>query len=44
MVKRVRPPLAGLGGELEIAILGNRHRMTIIDECPFDPDNERLRA
>lgn len=40
----VPPELAGMGGELEIAILGNRHRMTIIDECPFDPDNERLRA
>ena len=40
----VPPELANSGGDLEIAILGNRHKLTIIDECPFDPENERLRA
>jgi dimethylglycine dehydrogenase len=40
----VAPDLANLGQELEIEILGQRHKATIIEESPFDPDNERLRA
>jgi dimethylglycine dehydrogenase len=40
----VRPDLGELGTELEIAILGKRHKVTVIEESPFDPQNERLRA
>ncbi len=40
----VPPELAEIGSEMEIAILGKRHKMTVIAESPFDPDNERLRA
>jgi len=40
----VPPALAGEGSEVEIEILGKRHRATVICESPFDPDNERLRA
>ncbi|MDJ0949123.1 MAG: FAD-dependent oxidoreductase [Alphaproteobacteria bacterium] len=40
----VRPELAELGTDLEIEILGDRHRATVIPESPFDPENERLRA
>lgn len=40
----VHPELAGVGTELEISILGERHRATIIPESPYDPENERLRA
>jgi len=40
----VRPDLAKEGTELQISILGERHKATIIPESPFDPDNERLRA
>ncbi|HSM39630.1 MAG TPA: aminomethyltransferase family protein, partial [Afifellaceae bacterium] len=40
----VPPELSAIGSEMEIAILGKRHRMTVIAESPFDPDNERLRA
>jgi dimethylglycine dehydrogenase len=40
----VPPALAANGTELDIAILGKRHRATIIPESPFDPKNERLRA
>jgi dimethylglycine dehydrogenase len=40
----VRPDLGELGSELEIKILGERHRATIIPESPFDPENKRLRA
>ena len=39
----VPPALSDLGTELEIEILGNRHRATIIEESPFDPENKRLR-
>jgi dimethylglycine dehydrogenase len=40
----VKPEHGELGTELEIAILGDRYKVTIIEESPFDPDNERLRA
>jgi dimethylglycine dehydrogenase len=40
----VRPELGDIGSQFEIAILGKRHRATVIPESPFDPDNARLRA
>ena len=40
----VRPDLAAEGTEVEIEILGERQRATVIPESPFDPKNERLRA
>ena len=40
----VPPELAALGTELEISILGDRRKVTVIPESPFDPKNERLRA
>jgi dimethylglycine dehydrogenase len=33
-----------VGTELEMAILGARHRVTVIPERPYDPENLRLRA
>ena len=39
----VRPDLGELGAEFEIAILGKRHRASVIPESPFDPDNTRLK-
>jgi dimethylglycine dehydrogenase len=35
----LRPDLARVGTELEIAILGERYRATVIPESPFDPEN-----
>jgi dimethylglycine dehydrogenase len=40
----VRPDLAAPGTELEITILGQRHKAVIIPDSPFDPDNNALRA
>ena len=40
----VRPEVAGIGTELKMDILGTSHRVTVIEESPFDPENERLRA
>jgi dimethylglycine dehydrogenase len=40
----VRPDLAEIGTALEIAILGTRHKATIIEDSPFDPDNVALRS
>jgi dimethylglycine dehydrogenase len=40
----IRPDLARVGAEFEIAILGVRHRATIIEDSPFDPDNNALRS
>ncbi len=40
----VKPEHGGEGTELEIKILGQMHKATVIGESPFDPDNECLRA
>jgi len=40
----VRPELSEVGSELEISILGEKHKATVIPESPFDPGNARLRA
>jgi dimethylglycine dehydrogenase len=40
----VKPKLGDLGTELEIAILGERRKVTIVEESPFDQQNERLRG
>ena len=40
----VRPELAEVGASLEIEILGERYAAKVIEESPWDPDNERLRA
>lgn len=39
----VRPEFAGEGTEIEVDILGKKHRATVIAESPFDPNNEALR-
>lgn len=40
----VRPDLAETGTELEMKILDRMHRITVLDESPFDPENTHLRA
>ena len=40
----MRPDLAEEGNEFEIDILGKLHPAKIIEESPYDPDNEKLRA
>lgn len=40
----VNPAYAAEGTELEIVILGKRHRATVIADSPFDADNTALRA
>jgi len=40
----VRPKRAAPGTELEMDILGTRHRVTVIPESPYDPENLRLRS
>jgi dimethylglycine dehydrogenase len=40
----VRPDLAEIGATFEIAVLGVRHKATIIADSPFDPDNAALRS
>ncbi len=40
----VRPDLSETGTELEMDILGTRHKVTVIEESPYDPQNEKLRA
>jgi len=40
----VRPDLAEIGTELEIVILSERYRVTVIADSPFDPENNALRG
>jgi dimethylglycine dehydrogenase len=40
----VRPDLAQTGTEMEIEILGQRYRATVIEESPYDPENAVLRS
>ncbi|MEX0707264.1 MAG: FAD-dependent oxidoreductase [Woeseia sp.] len=40
----VQPDHAATGTNMEIDILGRRYPATVIDESPWDPANERLRA
>ncbi|MCB8878723.1 GcvT family protein [Acidisoma cellulosilytica] len=40
----VRPDLAVLGQEVEISILGLRHKAVVIADSPFDAANDALRA
>ncbi|WP_419902256.1 GcvT family protein [Kiloniella sp.] len=39
----VRPDLAEIGTELEIYILGDRFKATVVEESPYDPENKILR-
>lgn len=40
----IRPEKATAGTELEIEMLGVRRRARVVEESPWDPTNERLRA
>ena len=40
----VSPAVADLGARLEVDVLGTRHLATIVAECLYDPDNERVRS
>ena len=40
----LRPPLATVGSEVEIEILGARYPARVVPESPWDPRNERLRS
>ena len=43
-IAMVRPDLAVVGTELLIDVLDQRLKATVIDESPYDPNNEKLRA
>jgi dimethylglycine dehydrogenase len=40
----VKPAHAAVGGELQIEILGERKRATVLVDSPYDPENKELRA
>ena len=40
----VKPELAAIGTALEIEILGERYPAVVIEESPYDPENNALRA
>ena len=40
----VKPAHAAVGGELQIEILGERKRATVLVDSPYDPENRELRA
>ena len=40
----VSPEINTPGTKLEVDILGKMHPATVLEESPYDPENERLRA
>ena len=40
----VRPELGEVGTAMEIEILGGRYPARVVQESPWDPENERLRG
>jgi len=40
----VKPACADVGQELQIEILGERKRATVLVDSPYDPENKELRA
>ena len=40
----VKPQFAEVGSAMEIEILGERKKATVLGESPFDPENQRLRG
>ena len=40
----VKPDFAAVGSELRIEILGERKRVTVLVDSPYDPENKDLRA
>jgi dimethylglycine dehydrogenase len=40
----VTPEFAAVGGDLQIEILGERRRATVLVDSPYDPENKDLRA
>jgi len=40
----IKPELAATGTQLEIEILGEMYKASVIDESPFDPENVCLRS
>ena len=40
----VRPDLATVGAVFDIAILGQRYQASVIEDSPFDPQNDALRS
>jgi dimethylglycine dehydrogenase len=40
----VRPDLGEVGNAFEMTILGRRHPVRVIQESPYDPEHQRLRA
>jgi dimethylglycine dehydrogenase len=40
----VKPEFAAVGSQLQIEILGERRRATVLVDSPYDPDNQELKA
>ena len=40
----VNPKFSEVGTKLEMDILGTMHKVTVIDESPYDPENNKLRS
>ncbi|NNF79787.1 MAG: hypothetical protein HKN05_17325, partial [Rhizobiales bacterium] len=40
----VQPGQGDVGTKLQIKLLGELYEATVIEESPFDPENERLRG
>ena len=39
----VEPKFANVGQKLEMDILDKKHKVTVIEDSPYDPRNDKLR-
>ena len=43
-IAMVKPEFSNVGTELEMDILDQKHKVTVIEDSPYDPMNEKIRA
>ncbi len=43
-IAMVKPEFSNMGTELEMDILDKKHKVTVIEDSPYDPMNKKIRA
>ena len=43
-IAMVKPEFSNIGTELQMDILDKKHKVVVIEDSPYDPQNEKIRA
>ena len=43
-IAMVKPEFSNIGTELQMDILDKKHKVVVIEDSPYDPMNEKIRA